>query len=194
MADGVAPDVVASDDGGVDVPEGIRHRRAVLRGLARNPVAPAWVLLRLVADRLLAREVACWYPEPPPEVVEQLLADGDPDALSCLGISWSLPAQVRERMAGHPSARVRATALGGDEPPLDLVRRLAADPAPEIRAKVAANPRLPAELRTELSRDADAQVRAAVAQYWHDPLSDVQRALLTDPEPAVRAKALSVWH
>jgi hypothetical protein len=185
--------VLTSDYGVVDVPEGIRHRRAVLRGLARNPAAPAWVLLRLMADRSLAKEVALHHPQPPAEIVDHLLTDGDADTLSCLGVGWPLPAQVREQMAGHPSVRVRARALRVDAP-VDLVCRLADDPSPEIRAAVAADRRLPTELRTVLSRDHEVQVRAAVAQFWFDPPADVQRALLTDPEAAVRAQAVSVWH
>jgi hypothetical protein len=75
-----------------------------------------------------------------------------------------------------------------------LVEGLVGDPSPEVRAAVAADRRLSAKSRIRLSRDVDANVRAAVAQFWLDPPDDVQRTLLTDAEPDVRAMAIPVWH
>jgi hypothetical protein len=174
-------------------PPKIRRPRYVLRGLARNPAAPGQILIRLSSERSLARALAFEHPGPPIEVLDYLLAEGDPDLVACLGIGCTLPQEVRWRMAGYPDARVRKRAMRKGAPP-ELVESLVDDPEPEVRAEVAADRRLSLRSRVTLSRDANADVRAAVAQFWRDPPEDIQRTLLTDSDPTVRAKAVSVWH
>ncbi|MER7581836.1 hypothetical protein [Kitasatospora sp. NPDC097691] len=137
------------------------------------------------------------------QLATALLETGDTEVAAALGRNRHLPTPIRRRLAAHADAGVRSTAIRrfarplttpGCEIPVTLLTRLASDPDPQVRSEVAAHTDTPQDVRTLLARDPVVEVRLAVATWWKAPTADVHRALLSDPEPAVRKAACSPWH
>jgi hypothetical protein len=177
--------------------------RRLLFGLARNPAAPPDVLVRLLRLPPAAREIAWRRADVTSELGEQILNLGDAQAAASLGHNRRLPTSIRWQLATHPDPDVRASAARqirpkdltpGCEVPQALLMQLADDPHPTVRARIADHPDTPTSILTRLASDPDADVRKTLAQRWTAPPADIHRVLLTDPAPAVRAAALSLWH
>jgi hypothetical protein len=86
---------------------------------------------------------------------------------------------MRRRIAEHPDPAIRNARA-------DFIRAMVEDGMPtpiEHLVEVYGRPPL------ELAAASDPKVRAAVAEAWHDRPMSVQRMLLTDAEPKVRAAA-----
>ncbi|MFF2778562.1 hypothetical protein ACFVU3_27030 [Streptomyces sp. NPDC058052] len=178
-------------------------RRRVLKGVARNGAAPEHVLQRLMRTPWGATEIAGRRERLTARLATALLESGDDELALALGRNRHLPVAIRRRLATHANAEVRMTAARrfarpptgpGCETPITLLTRLAADGDPQVRSEVAAHHDTPDDVRTRLASDAAVEVRVAVATWWKTPTADVHRALLSDPEPAVRKAACSPWH
>ncbi|MBW8480801.1 hypothetical protein [Actinomadura parmotrematis] len=171
-----------------------------LHGLARNPGAPAGILLRILAsgdDDV--RRALLWRPGVPAEVHAAAASHPDAGVRLLLADNWYVPAARRALLAADPSAAVRAAVAAGPNPfhaevpfeplPAGTCVVLARDPDPAVREELALCRRTPAEARAVLVTDPEPDVRAIAVAWWEDPPEDVIDALLTDPSPHVREAA-----
>ncbi|MGW1269711.1 hypothetical protein [Streptomyces sp. NPDC002491] len=149
-----------------------------LSGLGRNPAAPADVLVRLATHRAGRHGLATRKGQLPDAVVEALLTHGGRDSAVLLHGGRISPA-MRHWMAEHPDPAIR-------DAHADFVRTMVERGVPiGIENLVEAYGRPPAELAAA----SDPKLRATVAEAWRDRPMAVQLALLTDPDPGVRAAA-----
>ncbi|WP_374776988.1 hypothetical protein OG756_33740 [Streptomyces sp. NBC_01310] len=171
--------------------------------MARNAAAPERVLRRLMRSPWGATEIAGRREQLTAQLATTLLETGNNELAAALGRNRHLPVSIRWQLAAHANAEVRKTAARrfawpptepGCEIPITLLTRLAADSDPQVRSEAAAHNDTPDDVRTRLASDSVAEVRVAVATWWMAPTADVHRALLSDPEPAVRKAACSPWH
>ncbi|WP_372348073.1 hypothetical protein [Streptomyces sp. KL116D] len=145
-----------------------------LAGVARNPAAPASVLLRILRS---GRQEAYWIAQRgivPDEVYDAIVTHPERRLRGWFADVWSAPAVQRARLATDPDPMVRAAVAGGPTP---------------FRMKVEP---LPAETYELLSRDEHALVRELVLEQWADPPAGILDRLLDDPEPKVRARAAAL--
>jgi hypothetical protein len=122
------------------------------RGLARNPAAPAEVLLRLLdTHEADAAGGLRWHPRLPAAVVGAMLRHPSP--------------RVRAALAGQhrvdPAIRHRLPALPGF--PTAGLGRFTGDPDPAVRALVARDPHADPAVVDRLAGDPDPAVRRATA-------------------------------
>ncbi|MEU9314077.1 hypothetical protein [Streptomyces sp. NPDC048256] len=161
----------------------VHLKQPQLSGLGRNLAAPAGVLVRLAAHHAGRHGLLMRKGQLPDAVAEALLFHGGSDAAAQLHGRRVSPV-MRSRIAGHPDPAIRDARA-------DLVRTMVASGSGlGVEALVEAYGRPPAELAVS----PDPRVRAAIAQDWHDRPSAVQFALLTDPDPGVRAAATRAEH
>lgn len=154
-----------------------------LSGLARNPAAPTDVLVRLAATSAGRHGLRMREGQLPDAVVEAVMTHGGGGWLVSLRVNRISPA-MRRRIAEHPDPAIRNARA-------DFIRDMAERGMPTaIEDLVEIYGRAPAELAAA----ADPRLRAAVAESWRDRPMTVQRRLLTDPEPEVRAAATKARH
>lgn len=184
---------------GLQCPDDLPHRRAVLRGLAANAAAPEEVALRLIRQPDLAEDVALHRRDVSERIADAILSLDNVRAAECLGHNGWSPPDVLVRLAGQPEPTVRAAAARnkvpeyvgpGCEVPTWLLRRLAEDIDPIVRERVASHSQLPDDARTHLAVDADPRVRKAVAEHWFDAPPDTVRRWIVDDDADVRVAAL----
>ncbi|MGB2570801.1 hypothetical protein ACPFP2_20460 [Micromonospora citrea] len=175
------------------------HSPETLRmyALARNPAAPADVLLRLVRHRglhLLADRA-----DLPPDLYDALVVEADHRPLLDLLEMSLVPVGRLAALVDHPKRQVRAALAAhvhwqvrdGIAPPDAILARLAADPEPLVRLTVAHDmPTLPAAVRQALLADPDPVVRATAVDHWADAPDEIVDRLLDDTDPTVRAAAV----
>lgn len=167
------------------VPE-ITQLSGALDGLAANPTLPDDVAVRLLPygrgfEIALRPGVA-----PSRELCEAFIAAGGAEDLAA---ARHLPDSVAARLARDPDPDVRSALAHHDRPEHGRHALFAADPDAEVRECLARNPLVSGELLAVLACDEEPAVRRAAALAWADPPEDALRALLTDPEPSVRAAA-----
>ncbi|WP_416984918.1 hypothetical protein [Streptomyces sp. T028] len=154
-----------------------------LSGLGRNPAAPADVLVRLATHKAGRHGLSLRKGRLPDVVVEALLIHGGRDSAVLLRGGRVSPA-MRRRIAEHPDPAIR-------DAHADFVRTMVERGASlGIENLVEAYGRPPAELAVA----SDPKLRAMVAEAWQDRPMAVQSALLTDPDPGVRAAATRAEH
>ncbi|MEU6240392.1 PE-PGRS family protein [Streptomyces sp. NPDC047024] len=178
-----------------------RLRKEWLGGLAMNPAAPASVLRRLLdvgpTDRV---PYALVHRELPDEVVEAWIAHPEWRVRDSLAERWSLTAEQRARLFLDPDPHHRWLVLTtladyGVTLPDVTFDRLAADPSPRVRAELTRLPALPAHHLTKLAADPVTEVRlAAVVPAWPHLDATAREALLADPDPGVRRRAVFRHH
>ncbi|MGP3954853.1 hypothetical protein ACTWPT_02555 [Nonomuraea sp. 3N208] len=139
-----------------------------LHGLARNPGAPAHILVRLLdtdaaVEFLFRRHL-------PGELVDTMAAHPRPKIRRILAENPYVPDEQRARMVHDSDPAVRATLAAGDT---DAARHALTLPAPAYEV---------------LATDEDAAVRQALTQAPRLP-DHLLQALLDDPHPAVRRSA-----
>ncbi|MGW2050303.1 hypothetical protein ACWCPF_34790 [Streptomyces sp. NPDC001858] len=161
----------------------VHLKQPQLSGLGRNPDAPTGVLVRLAAHDAGRHGLLMREGQLPGAVAEALLTHGGSDLAAQLHGRRVSPA-MRSRIAGHPDPAIRNARA-------DLVRTMVeCGSGLGIESMVEAYGR-PLE---ELAASPDSRIRAAIAQGWHDRPAAVQSALLTDPDPGVRAAATRAEH
>ncbi|MEU4038338.1 PE-PGRS family protein [Streptomyces collinus] len=180
-----------------------RLRSAWREGLARNPAAPASVLLRLFdveegerlpgASRLIHREL-------PAEVVEAWISHPEPHVRKLLAERWTLTPEQRERLLDEPDPRLRwiftTCAVDAGSPLTEATfARLVADTGVKVRAEVAFHRDLPPRHLVTLAADPEPAVRrAACRPAWRHLEPETRTSLTADPDPEVRAEAILLAH
>jgi len=147
--------------------------REMIRGIVKNPAAPADVLLRLLSDE--ASDV--WD-----------------------NLAWRcLPDQVVDEIVTSSQVTLRAAFAENKYASGDCRARLVNDPDPTVRAAVAIGPRwfrtpvdpLPEWAQRALLRDQDAQVRSRAEESL--PPSRALAELALDADPQRRRAACRAW-
>lgn len=149
-----------------------------LVGLARNPAVTEDVLVRLARNAVAAHEMSCRRGRLPDAVVIEILAHRNPSSVLNLDGRRASPG-MRARIAADPDPAIRDARINFVR---SMIERAVFLPIEHLE-EAFGRPRL------TLAADSDPRVRAAVADAWWDRPADVHTALLTDPEPAVRAAA-----
>ena len=170
-------------------------------GLAKNPAAPASVLLRLL-DVAPKERFPSWlvYRELPEEVVGAWVAHREWRVRKALAERWLLNADQRAELLRDPEANHRwillTFAVDHRAALTDATyAQLAADPSPRVRAELAIHRDLPLQHLVALAVDPDPQVRRSAApRAWTHLTASVQAALLADPDAEVRAEAVLLRH
>jgi hypothetical protein len=153
----------------------VRHPQ--LSGLGRNPAAPDDIIVRVAAHPAGRHGIDLRQGPLADAVVAAMLAHGGPNpALHGKRIS---PA-MRRVIAEHPDPNVRDAFPGFVRETVDRTPSLLSI---ESLEEAYGQP------REQLIRAADPKVRAAVARAWWRRPMDMQRLLLADVEPEVRARA-----
>ncbi|MEU9181818.1 hypothetical protein AB0C90_34290 [Streptomyces sp. NPDC048550] len=161
----------------------VHLKQPQLSGLGRNPAAPVDIMVRLAAHAAGRHGLEMRKGQLPDAVVEALLTHGGSDAAVVLHGRRVSPA-MRRRIAVHPDPAIRNAFA-------DFVRTMVERGAPmRIEDLVEAYDRPP----LELAAGSDPKLRAMVAVAWRDRPMAVQLALLTDPDPGVRAAATRSEH
>ncbi|WP_369776413.1 hypothetical protein [Streptomyces sp. R33] len=161
----------------------VHLKQPLLSGLGRNPAAPADVMVRLAAHAAGRHGLESRKGQLPDAVVEALLTNGGSDTAVSLHGRRISPA-MRRRIAAHPDPAIRSAFA-------DFVRHMVERAVPMgIKDLVEAYDRPP----LELAATSDPKLRAMVAVVWRDRPMAVQVALLTDPDPDVRAAASRSEH
>lgn len=150
----------------------------LLSGLGRNPAAPEDVLVRLAAHGAGRHGMSMRRGPLADAVAEALLTHGGSDSAVGLHGGRVSPA-MRRRIAEHPDPAIRDAFAEFVRHTVDRGVPLGIDGLEEAYGKP----------RTELVRAPDPELRAAVARAWYERPESVQSALLTDPDPQVRAAA-----
>ncbi|WP_436777646.1 hypothetical protein [Yinghuangia sp. YIM S09857] len=158
-------------------------RQPRLSGLGRNPAAAVDVLVRLAAHAAGRHGLRMRSGPVADTVAEAMLTHGGGD--SAVSLSWrQVSPAIRRRIAEYPDPAVR-------DAHADFVKRMVErGAATSIEDLAEAYGRPPAELAAA----SDPKLRAAVAHTWRDRPMTIQRALLTDPDPTVRAAATRDAH
>ncbi|MFG2342218.1 hypothetical protein [Streptomyces yangpuensis] len=161
----------------------VHLKQPQLSGLGQNPAAPTDVRVRLAAHPA-GRHGLTLRPGPWPDAVaEALLTHGGSRSAVLLHGSRVSPV-MRRRIAEHPDPAIR-------DAHADHVRgTVGRGVATDLADLVEAYGRSPAELAAA----PDPDLRAMVAVTWRDRPASVQSALLTDPDPRVRAAATRAEH
>ncbi|MGW7253643.1 hypothetical protein [Streptomyces sp. NPDC054834] len=175
-----------------------------LMALSWNGAAPSSVLLRLLkhGDRYVRRNVT-QRKDLPPEVVEAILADPDPELRVDFADSWNADPAQRARLVDDPVRKVSLALAMGPSPyrvrvepmPDWAYERLLTHPDERIRHEAAVAPATPAHVLAGLADHADRVFRRASCRAWDQFPESVRQALLQDEDVGVRqAAALRVCH
>lgn len=140
----------------------------VVGALARNPGAPASVLISVI--RTAHARGATW------KMTEALK-------------NPSVSPAVIETLLKSKAAGIRAAIAMAEKVPLVIVRDLEKDADPEVRAALASRKDLPLDLQTVLSSDPDPKVRIALLRSGELPIA-LRESLARDLDPIVRSHAL----
>ncbi|GAA2278954.1 MULTISPECIES: hypothetical protein [Kitasatospora] len=149
-----------------------------LSGLGRNPAASPDVLVRLAAHEAGRHGLSLRRGQLPDAVVEALLTHGGGDSAVLLHRK-RVSSTMRHRIAGHPDPAIR-------DAHADFVRTMVER---EVRTGIEDLVEAYGRPPEELAASSDPKLRAMVAQSWRERPIVVQLALLTDPDPGVRAAA-----
>jgi hypothetical protein len=131
------------------------------------------------------------------ELIDQVLASDDLEAISWVARNRSVPPDVTARLITHPDPETRAAVAGRTDLTDRQVRQLADDPAPEVRSAMAARPATvdehlhgrvpPLPHAITLATSADPLLRERAARQPELP-RDLAAALAQDQDPGVRAE------
>ncbi|WP_343949661.1 hypothetical protein [Nonomuraea longicatena] len=136
----------------------LRTREAVVT----NPVCPAAVLTRMVADpHWSVRGEVPEHPNLDAEAAEAVLASPHVTLRTLLAGRKGIDAAIERRLAADPAAVVRGSVARFTSVP-DVLAVLVEDPETMVRASAADNPRLTTGQRSRLVRDRRSEVRVAV--------------------------------
>lgn len=159
----------------------VNLKQPQLSGLGRNPAAPAEVLVRLAARGAGRHGLEMRKGQLPDTVVEALLMHGGRDSAVLLH-GDRVSSAMRDRISAHPDPAIRDARAIFVRTMVECGARVSIGDLVEVYGRPA----------VELAAASDPKLRAMVAEAWRDRPMDVQVALLTDPDSAVRAAAARV--
>lgn len=178
-----------------------------LRGAAANPAAPSGVLLRLLdpAGRA-AWQTLCRERDLPVDVIDAVIGHPVRAVRSAFARNPRADPAQRGRLAGDPSALVRAALAGGPRPRPRTVRPLPDDvlaalltsqgcghdgmlTAPEIAQELTASGQIPQSFRRAMPEHGNPALREIGTGLWLSLSTARRTALLSDPVPEVREAA-----
>ncbi|WP_217229218.1 Mucin-2 [Streptomyces anulatus] len=178
---------------------------SALDGVARNPVLPTPLLLRLLAfdgggdgppRHALQRT------DLPESAVAVILAHPNPKARIGFATSTGAEPAQRARLADDLSPKVRAALAYGPEwhhprttiapLPDDVCARLLDDPVASVSTALLDSPHLAPSFLASLATHRDPSARRSAARAWEKLPQDERSALLADPESEVR-RAAELW-
>lgn len=151
---------------------------ACARGVARNPSAPAALLLRLLASHQHRESLVGRVPRLPDSVYDAVVAHPSPEVRRHLAENPHAPGSQRGRLAEDPDPQVR---LRVARPPVAF--RTPVEPLPEPACARLAADRVPG-IRLALA------LALALAREARVLPTAVLEVLLLDPDPQVRTAAL----
>ncbi|MFE7099813.1 hypothetical protein [Streptomyces erythrochromogenes] len=178
-----------------------------LRGVAVNPGAPAEVLLRLLhpAAGTVGR-ILCEERSLPDEVVDALLAHPDRRVRRSVARNPHVSPAHRGRLAEDPDVVVRSGVVFGPRPrprqpsplPDDVLVTLLTAEYPgepqlltvgETAQELIASHQMPPSFQYRMRVHENPVLRGLATGVWHRLTSEERQALLTDPDPDIRASA-----
>ncbi|WP_157574006.1 LRV domain-containing protein [Nocardia jejuensis] len=145
--------------------------KANVKAIARNPSAPAKVLLRILDSGWSGAAAVISRPHLPDTVYDAAIAHRDQDVRTMLASSETAPAAQRARLAADPSTAVRLHVAAGPIPDHTPVEPL------------------PDKTYARLITDRSPAVRAAACLNWPDPPVATLDRLLNDPDLETRTVA-----
>ncbi|MFE2352044.1 hypothetical protein ACFVT9_35835 [Kitasatospora cineracea] len=167
-----------------------------IRGIVRNPAAPADVLLRLLSEETSGvwRNLA-WGPLPD-RVVDAIAASPHVTLRAAFAENKDASGDRRARLANDPDPTVRAAVATGPQwfrSPADPLpewaqRALLRDRDAQVRSR-AEEALPPSRALAELASDADPRRRRAACRAWEHLDAERRGLLLADAEPSVRGEA-----
>ncbi|MFE5677611.1 hypothetical protein ACFQ7B_05960 [Streptomyces erythrochromogenes] len=180
-----------------------------LRGVAANQGAPAEVLLRLLHPAAgAARQILCEERGLPDEVADALLAHPDPGVRRSVARNPHLTPAHRGRLAEDPNVVVRSGVVFGPRPrprrpcplPDDVLLTLLTTEYPgepqllmfgEMVQELISSHQMPPSFQYRMRVHENPVLRELATGVWHRLTAEERQALLTDPDPDVRASAES---
>jgi hypothetical protein len=173
----------------------------LLAGSAGTPSTEVWMSEERVEDWSLAERMrAAQDPMTPPDVLERLAVDGEPDVRQAVALNPGAPSRAlaslawdtgmteSERRAQDVQRQVREFAVVHPNLPTAVLEQLAEDPDFKILQIVARQPHTPPGALERLAASTDITVRLAVASHPRVPGAVLER-LAGDEHPWVREKA-----
>ncbi|MER5971258.1 hypothetical protein ABT112_16225 [Streptomyces sp. NPDC002055] len=179
-----------------------------LRGVAANPAAPSDVLLRLLNPAARAAwTVMCQERALPADVVDAVIGHPARAVRRAFARNRHATSVQRGRLVEDPDGFVRADLASGPRPRLGRVEALPADvietlltgqddadhdqlvTAAEVAQELVVSGQIPMSFYREMWAHKNPELRAQAAGAWLWLTHEQRRALLTDPDPAVRDAA-----
>ncbi|MEU2577518.1 Mucin-2 [Streptomyces anulatus] len=180
----------------------VAFHASALDGVARNPVLPTPLLLRLLTAGGGPPRHALQRAGLPEQAVAVILAHPNPGTRIHFAMSARAEPAQRARLADDPSPKVRVALAYGPEwhdprtavvpLPDDVCARLLDDADPSVRAALLDSPQLAPSFLASLAMHHDPAARRNAARAWGILTPGERSALLADPDPEVR-RAAALW-
>ncbi|ROR45742.1 hypothetical protein [Kitasatospora cineracea] len=172
------------------------NNHGMIRGIVKNPAAPADVLLRLLSEEASDVWQTLAWRSLPDRVVDAIVTSPHVTLRAAFAENKDASGDRRARLVNDPDPTVRAAVATGPQwfrSPVDPLpewaqRALLRDGDAQVRSR-AEESLLPSPALAELASDADPRRRRAACRAWEHLDPERRGLLLADAEPSVRAEA-----